>query len=103
MAALLRAGEGMVQRQQGDGGADADARGPRGDRRHRHERVRQEGEGAAEVELGQPGHVEAQRVGERDEVEHLGVAVGVRLPLRRRSLVEDAEAHAAILDRTRRL
>jgi hypothetical protein len=76
---LLRAAQRMMERQQGDGGPDADPPGALGDHRHHHERSRQQGERAAEVELRQPGHVEAQRVGERDEVEHLGVALGVRL------------------------
>ena len=90
---LLRAGEGMVERQEGDGGADADARRPRGDGGHGHQRIGQEREGAAEVQLGQPGHIEAQGVGEGNKVEHLAVAVRVRPPLGRRSLMEDPEAH----------
>src|SRR5262249_57705653 len=48
---------------------------------------------APEVQLGQPRHVEAERVGERDDVEHLRVAFGMRLPGRFRRLEEETESH----------
>ena len=83
----------MVERQQGDGRADPDPAGALGDDRHHHERARQERERAAEMQLGQPGHVEAERVPERDEIEHLGVAVGVGLPRGFRRLIEESKAH----------
>ena len=53
----------VVQRQQRDGGADADPPGALGDQRHHHERARQQREGAAEVQLGQLRHVESERFG----------------------------------------
>jgi hypothetical protein len=90
---LLRAGQRVVERQQGHRGADADTPGALGDHRHRHERVRQEREGAAEVQLGQPRHVEAQGVGQADEVDHLGVAIAVALPRGFRGLEEQSELH----------
>ncbi len=92
---LLRAGERVVQRQQRHRGADADALRALGDRGHRHERGGEQREGGAEVDLGEPGHVEAERVGERGQLEHLGEALGVALagPLRR--LEEEAESHRA--------
>jgi hypothetical protein len=93
----------MAEGQEGDRGADADARRARGDGGHRHQGLREQREGAPEVELGQPRDVEAQVVGQGDQVDHLGVAVGVRAALGRRGLVEDPEAHAAILDRAGRL
>ncbi len=98
---LLRAGERLVQRQQRHRGADANALGALGDRGHRHERGGQQGEGGAEVDLGEPGHVEPERVGERGQLEHLGEALGVALagPLRR--LEEEAESHRAPGSQTR--
>jgi hypothetical protein len=93
----------VPQREQRDRGADADAAGAGGDGGHRHQRLGEQREGAAEVELGQPRDVETHLVGERDQVDHLGVAVGVRAARLRRRLVEDPEAHAPILDRAGRL
>ena len=93
---LLGAAQRMVEGEQGDGGPDADALRALGDQRHQHERSRQERERAAEVQLRQPGHVEAQRVGERDEIEHLGVALGVRLPDRFGSLEEETEPRGVV-------
>ena len=74
---LLGAAQRVVERQQDDGGPDADPPGTLGDRRHRHERARQQRERAAEVDLREPGYVEAQLVAERDEVQHLGEPFGV--------------------------
>jgi hypothetical protein len=90
---LLGARERVMERQEGHRGADPDARGALGDHRHRHERVRQEREGAPEVELGQPRHVEAEGVGQADQVDHLAVALGVALLRRLRSLEEEPELH----------
>jgi hypothetical protein len=85
-----------MEGQEGDGGSHADAPGALGDHGHRHERARQKRERAAEVQLGQPGHVEAQRVGEHDAVEHLGEALPVRLAGRFWSLEEEAELHLMV-------
>src|SRR5262245_1971272 len=90
---LLRAAQRVVQRQEGDGGADANALRALGDDGNDHEAIGEEGKGAPEVQLGQPRHVEAQRVGESNDVEHLRVALGVRLPGRFRRLEEETESH----------
>src|SRR6185295_983059 len=83
----------MVERQEGDGGPDADSPGALRDDRHRHEGIRQERERPAEVQLGEPGDIEAERVGELDELEHLRVALGVRASARLRRLEEEPESH----------
>jgi len=41
----------------------------------------------------QPRHVEAQGVGQADEVDHLGVAIAVALPRGFRGLEEQSELH----------
>jgi len=90
---LLGAAQRMMERQQGDRGPDPDPPRALGDHRHDHQRARQQRERAAEVQLRQPRHVEAERVAERDQLEHLGVAVGVGLSGRLRRLIEKPESH----------
>src|SRR5262249_1114289 len=85
---LLRTAQWMVKGGEGDPGANADALRARADAGNGQER-----EGAPEVQLGQPRDVEAQRVGEVDDVEHLSVALGVRLPGCFRRLEEETESH----------
>ncbi len=97
---LLGAAQRVVERQQGHGRPDANPACALGDHRHDHERARQQRERAAEVQLRQPRHVEAERVAERDQVEHLGVALGVRLSVRFRRLIEEPESHGGRLLRS---
>jgi hypothetical protein len=66
-----------VQGKQGDRGAEANARCPLGSCRQHHERIGQDREGAAEVELAEPCRVEAQVVSQLD----LGHEVVVSLTL----------------------
>ena len=93
---LLGAAQRMLERQQGDRGADADALRPLRDERHHHERIGEQRERAAEVQLREPRHVETELFGERDELEHLGVTLGVRLSVRFRRLEENSELHRGI-------
>src|SRR5439155_14555641 len=93
---LLVAAQRMLERQQRDRGTDADPRRPLRDDRHHHERICEQRERAAEMQLGQPRHVEAELVRERDQLEHLGVTVRMRLAVRFRRLEEDPELHRGI-------
>ena len=90
---LLRAGERMVQREQGHGGPDAETARALSDGRHHHERVGQQREGAPEVDLRQPGGVEAQRLGQLGELEELLEALGMGPAGHLRRLEEETESH----------
>ena len=90
---LLGGGQRMLQRQQRHGGADADPPRALGDDGDHHERVGEQRERAAEVQLGQPRDVDAELFGKRDELEHLRVALGVALALGLRRLKEHPESH----------
>ena len=63
-------------------------------RDQQHERVGEGGEGAAEVQLAEPGGVEAQRISELDLGHDVLVPLALRVAARARELVEESESHA---------
>jgi hypothetical protein len=87
----------MVQRQQRHRGAQADPRGALRGRAQHHQRVGEHGEPAREVELAEPGGVEAEGVAQLDLGQDVRVALALGEAGRARELVEEPEAHVALL------
>ena len=83
----------MVQRQQGDGRAEANAARALCGGRQYHQRIGKDRKGAAEVEFAKPGGIETERLAQFDLRQDVGEASALGVALRARQLVEEAEPH----------
>src|SRR5581483_5094680 len=90
---LLGRAQRMMKRKQRDRGAEPDAAGALGGGHRHHQRRRHDRKAFEEVQLGEPGNVEAELVGQRYLFEGLAVARRLRLVGSTRQLVEKAELH----------
>jgi hypothetical protein len=87
----------VMQRQQGYRGSEPDAPGSLRGRRQDHQRIGEDRERAAKVELSKPRRIEAKLISELDLREDVVVALILGETARARQLVEKAEAHLSSL------
>src|SRR5262249_54502005 len=90
---LLGDAQGIVQRQDLDGHADAQPPGARRDRARHHDGRREHRAGRREVHLAQPHAVEAPGLRRVDDVEALAERAGLVAAAANLELHEDAEVH----------
>src|SRR5262249_61812944 len=75
---------------------------PLGGRRQDHQRIGQEGERAAEVQLAEPGGVEAQGISQLDLGQDVLIALALGKAAGAWELIEEAETHGICLLADRR-
>jgi hypothetical protein len=87
----------VVQREQRHRGAQADAARALSGGGQDHERVGEGGERPAEVQLAEPGGVEAEGIAQLDLGHDVLVPLALGVSGGARELIEEAEAHALVL------